>query len=383
MNAGVYSEVLIDHFTHPRHLGELSDANGVGTLGDPACGDFLRIYVKVEDNVIRDISFLCQGCPAAVASGSATTELAIGRTLQEAVQITDYTVSEYLGGMPGHKLHCSNLGVGALRFAIADYLGIRPDTGHDNAPVIERLRAKALSLADQSGLLSTHTSVTVQRLSPGSAIGESSKRDYPIWKGKEGIVEACILGGRGQAFTPAPGNFEGSLGDLFQLDTDGQDPESIRNRGVFVAAVNALCAQLGTSKQTIHCKDDEPEKCADDLATLLRRGISGPAKIVLIGYQPRIAQAIAPYFNLRITDLDPDNVGSTVGGVLIEGEDNTDDVLGWCDVALVTGSTLVNGTIDRYIGIDATTIFYGTTIAGAATLLDLPRYCPRSHFGAD
>lgn len=118
----MYNDTLIDHFLNPRHLGELSDGNGVGTVGDPDCGDFLRIYIKAEGNVIREISFLCQGCPAAIASGSATTELAIGKTLTDAEQITEWMVSEYLGGMPGYKLHCSNLGIDALHSAIADYL---------------------------------------------------------------------------------------------------------------------------------------------------------------------------------------------------------------------------------------------------------------------
>jgi NifU-like protein involved in Fe-S cluster formation len=379
----MYSETLIDHFTRPRHLGELDDANGVGTIGDPSCGDFLRIYIRVEENTIRDISFLCQGCPAAIASGSATTELAAGRTLQAAVQITDIQVSEHLGGMPEEKLHCSNLGVGALRFAIADYLGIRTDTGHDRAPTIERLKAKAHSYADQAGLLSTRIAVTVKRLPPGDAIGEDSRRDYPIWKGKEGVVEATVMGARGQAFTPAPADFEGSLGDLLLLDTEGPLEEPIRNRGILVAAVNALCAHLGITRQTIHCKGDDPERCADDLLRGLARGILGSAKIALIGYQPTMAEALATRYSLRVLDLDPENIGKAVEGFRIEGEDQTDDALGWCDLALVTGSTIVNGTVDRYIGLDVPVFFYGMTISGAAALLNLPRFCPRAWLGAE
>lgn len=374
----MYSETLIDHFTHPRHLGELADSNGVGTIGDSSCGDFLRIYVRVEDNIIRDISFLCQGCPAAVASGSATTELAVGKTLQEAVKITDQMVSEHLRGMPEHKLHCSNLGVGALRYAIANYLGIEPEPECDNATIIEQLKAKVKDLVEQSGLLFTPVTVKVKYLPPGCAIGEDSKRDYPIWKGKEGVIEATVLNSKGQAFTPAPGDFEGNFEDLFSLNMEGPLPEPIRNRGIFVAAVNALCAHLGVSLQTIHCKDDEPEKCASDLLKTLQNGLSGPVKIALIGYQPRMAEALAPCYDLRIVDLDPENIGRSVDGVLIEGEEQTDDVLGWCNIALVTGSTLVNGTIDKYIGTGIPIVFYGMTISGAATLLDLPRFCPRS-----
>ena len=129
----MYSETLLDHFYNPRHAGTLPHANGVGMIGDPACGDFLRIYVRVEGDTIRDISSLCQGCPAAIAS--AICELALGKTTREAVYITEEAVSEYLGGMPGEKVHCSNLGVAALRYAMGDYLGIRTDSGASHVPI--------------------------------------------------------------------------------------------------------------------------------------------------------------------------------------------------------------------------------------------------------
>jgi len=121
----MYNETIIDHFLNPRHVGELCDANGIGAIGDPSCGDFIIVYIRVEDETIRDISFLCKGCPAAIACGSATCELAIGKNIYDLVEITEESVSEYLGGLPGEKVHCSNLGVGALMCAVADYLGIR------------------------------------------------------------------------------------------------------------------------------------------------------------------------------------------------------------------------------------------------------------------
>lgn len=133
----MYNDILLDHFNNPRHVGRMTDANGIGSIGDPGCGDFMRFYILVECNIIEDISFLCKGCPAAIASGSATVELALGKTLKEAVYITDDVVSDYLGGMPGDKLHCSNLGVTALRYAIADYLGIRNDSSKTSrVPII-------------------------------------------------------------------------------------------------------------------------------------------------------------------------------------------------------------------------------------------------------
>lgn len=121
MSHQLYTDTTIDHFQSPRNIGRMDDADGVGMVGDPACGDFLTIYIKVVDQVIEDVSYLVFGCAAAIASGSMTTELAKGKTVAEATKITEEDIVEYLGGLPENKKHCSNLGVGALREAIADY----------------------------------------------------------------------------------------------------------------------------------------------------------------------------------------------------------------------------------------------------------------------
>lgn len=379
----MYNEIIIDHFTNPRHIGELADANGVGTIGDPGCGDFLRVYVRIEDEVIRNISFLCQGCPAAIASGSATCELVLGKTMHEAVHITEHAVSEYLGGLPGEKVHCSNLGVAALRYAMADYLGIRTDCGDSRTPMIERVRAAARSVAAEAGLLNTPLKVQVTKLPPESALGNTADKDYPIWKGKEGIVEARLLNGVGQAYSPAPVDFSGELGDVLALDLEGTDETALGNRGVFVASVNAVCMHLGIARDTIHCRDEGPRECAKDLLGVIGAGSPDDSRITLIGCQPRMIEALSSAYQLRIIDLDPDNIGKSFGGVEVESEDCTDDALNWCNIALVTGSTLVNGTADRFVGLKCHTVFYGVTIAGAAALLDLPRFCTRALGGID
>ena len=118
----MYNPVLLDHFQNPRNVGKLEDANGVGFLGDPDCGDFMCIFVRVEEWQVKEISFLCKGCPASIASASATTELAKGKMAEELISLRPEDVAGYLGGMPEDKLHCSNLGVAALREAMADYL---------------------------------------------------------------------------------------------------------------------------------------------------------------------------------------------------------------------------------------------------------------------
>lgn len=121
MNNEVYNDTVFDHFMNPRNAGVLNDADGIGVCGDPGCGDFLNIYIKVADGSIKDINFLVFGCAAAIATSSMTTELAKGKSLEEAIKITEDDIIEALGGLPEHKKHCSNLGVKALRNAIEDY----------------------------------------------------------------------------------------------------------------------------------------------------------------------------------------------------------------------------------------------------------------------
>jgi len=117
-----YSPTLMDHFERPRNVGELPDADGVGSAGDPSCGDVMTIWIRVRNDRIAAASFRCQGCPAAIAVGSMTTELAIGMHLDDAAEIADDTVAEALGGLPEDKRHCSNLGADALAGAIWDYV---------------------------------------------------------------------------------------------------------------------------------------------------------------------------------------------------------------------------------------------------------------------
>ena len=116
-----FSDKVIEHFMNPQNLGELPDADAVGTAGEAGCGDFLAIFIKVEDQAIAAISFLVDGCVGAIASSSMATELAKGKTLDEAFKITDQDIVAALDGLPEHKLHCSLLGVAALRNAITNY----------------------------------------------------------------------------------------------------------------------------------------------------------------------------------------------------------------------------------------------------------------------
>ena len=118
----MYSEKVIEHFISPKNTGRMLDADGIGVIGEPGCGDHCMIFIKVREERIHDISFLMFGCGAAIASGSITTVLAKGKTLQEALQITEQDILDTLGGLPEAKEHCSNLGAVALHAAIHDYL---------------------------------------------------------------------------------------------------------------------------------------------------------------------------------------------------------------------------------------------------------------------
>lgn len=117
----MYSEKVMDHFANPRNVGEIEDASGVGTEGNPTCGDLMTIYLKVEDNVITDIKFKTFGCGAAIATSSMITEMAMGKTIEEALKISRNDVADELDGLPPIKMHCSNLAADALRAAIEDY----------------------------------------------------------------------------------------------------------------------------------------------------------------------------------------------------------------------------------------------------------------------
>ena len=117
----MYTEKVMDHFTNPRNVGEVENANGIGEVGNVSCGDIMRISLMVEDNIIKNVKFRTFGCGAAIATSSMVTEMVKGKTLDEALQITNKAVAEALGGLPPAKIHCSNLAADALHKAIEDY----------------------------------------------------------------------------------------------------------------------------------------------------------------------------------------------------------------------------------------------------------------------
>jgi len=117
----MYTEEVMENFSNPKNVGEIEDADGIGQVGNTTCGDIMKIYIKVKDNIIEDIKFKTFGCGAAIATSSKATELVKGKTIEEAEKLTNKAVAEALGGLPGPKMHCSNLAADALHKAIEDY----------------------------------------------------------------------------------------------------------------------------------------------------------------------------------------------------------------------------------------------------------------------
>ena len=136
--AAFYSEKVMDHFANPRNVGELEDANGVGEIGNAKCGDIMKMYIKVEDGRIADVKFKTFGCGSAIATSSIATEMIKGKTIEEALQLSNKAVVEALDGLPAHKIHCSVLAEQSIKAAIADYYRRQ---GIDPTPIVGELPA--------------------------------------------------------------------------------------------------------------------------------------------------------------------------------------------------------------------------------------------------
>jgi len=239
------------------------------------------------------------------------------------------------------------------------------------ASIYDSLRQQALDLCRRENLLNEHITVRARTLSTQEAIGNPEDQDFPLQKGNERLMQAEFRGARGQAFTDRFGDFEGTLEKIF-----GMPLENNFRRAVFVASLNAVMRSLGRIQGTVHCRDEEPKTCAEALVRHIKDRY-GSVKITQAGFQPRMIQALAPAFPLRVLDLDPENIGTEKFGITVEGPGQAVQAVAWADLLLVTGTVLVNGTIDAFLT-EKPVIFYGTTIAGAAALMGFERFCDQS-----
>ena len=241
----------------------------------------------------------------------------------------------------------------------------------NNHELYSILREKLLALLEENHLTAETVTITAKGLTAQEAIGHPDRKDYPILTGSEVMLMARFKNGLGQAFTDAPAQFSGSLSEILAGDIEN-DPHI---RAMFVAALNAVMAELGLAAPTVHCKDKGPALCAQHVTDWVREHYGSP-KVALVGYQPAMAAALAQKLPVRVLDLDPKNIGlHKEGFTVLDGSTEREATIDWADLVLCTGSTLCNGTLVNFMDLPKPTFFFGTTLSGAAPLLGLKRLC--------
>lgn len=233
------------------------------------------------------------------------------------------------------------------------------------------LRQKLRVLCQDKGMLNETITIRAKTLTPEEAIGNPESKDFPLHKGKERLMQAQLGSGKGQAFTDQYGDYTGSLAGLLDMELTNNF-----RRAIFVASLNAMLDHLGLVRGTLHCRDDGPTKCAPDVAAYIVER-HAPRRVLQVGFQPCLVEQLGQSHDLRVVDLDLDNIGQKKRGILVEGPEVTSEAMDWADLLLVTGTTLINDTIGKFLN-SKPVVFYGTTIAGAAYLMGWDRVCPQS-----
>ncbi|MBU1317703.1 MAG: hypothetical protein KKG33_15120 [candidate division Zixibacteria bacterium] len=251
--------------------------------------------------------------------------------------------------------------------------------------ILDKTMAGFREIVEKNNLLDVDVTVLVKPLTPEEAIGMPGRRDFPIIIGKERVIEAEFLGSNGHAYTDSPREFVGVLKDVLNLELNTN-----QNRAIYIATLNAVLGSLKMVDKTVHCKDEEPEECALDIADFLLKKY-GKTDVGLIGLNPAIAERLIDAFgpdHVHITDLSKDNIGKRKFGVEIwDGSKRTEDLIEVSDVIIFTGTTLVNDTFTQIWNLIQSRkkkyLVYGVTAAGVCQLLDIERICPRGRDGLD
>jgi len=248
--------------------------------------------------------------------------------------------------------------------------------------ILEAAKEMFSAIAAKHALGSVRVRVVVEPLSPEQAIGRPQREGYALLEGREVMVEAEFRGSFGQAFTGEPQRFEGTIDEVQRLDLDDGG-----NRAVFLATLNAVTSYLGLTEGTRHCRDDDPERCAAEIARSLLKEY-GRVRVGVVGFQPAILEHLAKSFgaeNVRCIDLNPNNIGCCKFGLRIwDGKTHTTQVIDWCELLLVTSSAIANNTFDAIYHRAVTSqrkplALFGVTGAGVSALLGLRRICPLGH----
>ncbi len=248
-------------------------------------------------------------------------------------------------------------------------------------PIIEEAKTIFRDIVSKHDLAGEKVRVTVGTLTPQQAIGTPERPDFALLHGKEVMIEAQFRESFGQAFTSQPQTFDGLVTDVLSMGLESGD-----SRAIFIATLNAVAAHLGMVAGVRHCRNEEPEMCGSEIARQVLKRF-GRIRIGLVGYQPAILDHLVRQFsadNVICSDLDARNIGSTRFGTRIrDGKTENADIVRWCDLLLVTSSTIVNNTLD---GLRAAVVaegkhltMFGVTGAGISALLGLERICPRAH----
>jgi len=224
-------------------------------------------------------------------------------------------------------------------------------------------------IASSNRILQDRVSIRARPLSSEEVIGNPEEKDYPLLKGKERMIQAEFKGFLGQAFTDMYGDYEGTLSEIISMDMGNNF-----RRAILTSTLNAVMRCFANLKGTIHCKDQDPPRCSQELIKYISDRF-GKIKIAMVGFQPRMVEALSKQFEVRVTDLDADNFGKEKFGIKIGGPDETAENLECTDLALVTGTTFVNNSYSEFL-LKKPVVFYGVTVAGMATLAGLERFCP-------
>jgi len=247
--------------------------------------------------------------------------------------------------------------------------------------VIESTREKFLKIVQDNNMGDAGVTVIARPLTPEEAIGNPERRDFPIIEGKERVIEAAVFESKGHAYTDSPKQYAGTVKDVYELPMTTN-----QNRAVYLATMNAVLRHLEISHGTVHCRDEEPEQCAKEMAEYILKEY-GKVKVGLIGLNPAIAEMLVHAGgaeNVRITDLNRDNIRSYKFGVEVwDGRGDTEDLVRDSDLIVITGTTMVNGTFDRILEYiekyNKNYFVYGVTCAGICSLTGINRVCPYGH----
>jgi len=236
--------------------------------------------------------------------------------------------------------------------------------------IIERARKRLIEIIDKQDFHDGEITIICKALTPEEAIGNPLHDDYPIQLGKERIIEADFMGKKGQAFSDSYFNYSGKVSDILAMNL-----ETNARRAIFISSLNAIMAYLEMIPEAIHCKDDNLISCADHFLNFVKKEALQTDNVLLVGLQPRLLEKLTALKNVRVCDLNPDNIGTSKCGVVIDGPERFFDNAKWAGAIFATGSTIVNGTIDGIIAAGRNTFFYGVTITGVASLLGLKQFC--------